>query len=161
MKLRGIKPEDNISIAAVIRTVMEEHGIDRPGSVYTDPTTDQLYELFQQKGSKYTLAESEGRILGGCGIYPTKGLPYGCVELVKLYLLKEARGTGLGEHLMRLAIDNARELGYTQVYLESMPELNSAIGLYEKLGFTKLQGPLGDSGHFACDLWMLLDISQY
>lgn len=158
MNIRALRPEDNTSIAAVIRTVMEEHGIDRPGSVYTDPTTDQLFELFQREGSAYTLVESDGQIIGGCGIYPTDGLPDGCVELVKLYLLKEARGTGLGERLMRLSIARACELGYTHVYLESMPELNSAIGLYEKLGFRKRSSALGNSGHFACDVWMLLEL---
>ena len=158
MKIRPIQKSDNPKIARVIRDVMIEHRIDKPGSVFTDPTTDRLYELFGKERSAYWIVELNGQIVGGCGIYPTAGLPSGCVELVKLYLLKETRGTGLGKKLMLKCIEQAAELGYTQVYLESMPELNSAIGLYEKLNFKPLDGPLGNSGHYACDVWMIRDI---
>ncbi len=155
MKFRRIQSEDNISIAQVIRTVMIEHKIDKPGSVFTDPDTDRLYELFQNEKSIYWILESDGRILGGCGIYPTEGLPENCAELVKLYLLKESRGLGRGKQLMEKCIESAISLGYSSLYLESMPELNSALGLYEDLGFESLDGPLGNSGHYACDIWML------
>ena len=147
MNIRPLELSDNPKIAKVIREIMIEHRIDKPGSVFTDPTTDDLYSLFQKDGAAYWIVESNGEIMGGCGIYPTDGLPNECVELVKLYLLKETRGKGLGEQLMRKCIEQAKEIGYSQVYLESMPELNSAIGLYEKLGFKQLDKAMGNSGH--------------
>jgi len=49
----------------------------------------------------------------------------------------------------------AKENGYTQVYLESMPELAKAVSIYEKVGFKALDHPLGNSGHDGCDIWML------
>lgn len=128
--------------------------------MYTDPTTGQLYELFGTPGSIYFVSEEEGRILGGCGIFPTKGLPEGHAELVKLYLREEARGKGLGRKLMEVSISWAAESGYTKIYLETFKELSSAIGLYRSLGFQDLPGPLGDSGHHACPVWMLLDMSE-
>ena len=145
-------------MAEVIRSVMREHGIDRPGSVYTDPTTDELYTLFQKKGSCYFVLEDQGKLLGGCGIFPTEGLPESCAELVKLYLVSELRGQGWGEKLMQYSIDMAYSMGYRKIYLESMPELNKAIGLYEKLGFKPLSAAMGNSGHYACEVWMLLDL---
>ena len=42
-----ISKEDNVQIASVIRSVLKEHGADKPGTVYTDPTTDALFQLFQ------------------------------------------------------------------------------------------------------------------
>lgn len=156
--LRPIATQDNEAIAGLIREVMREHGIDRPGSVYTDPTTDRLYELFRKPGSCYFIAESEGRILGGCGIYPTEGLPEGCAELVKLYVSSTLRGQGWGTELMKQSIAAAREMGYRSIYLESMPELNKAISLYERMGFITLDGPMGNSGHYACNIWMLLNL---
>lgn len=158
-KIREIRPDDNRHIATVIRSVMKEHGIDRPGSVYTDPTTDDLYALFRTDGSAYFVVETEEGIMGGCGLYPTEGLPAGCVELVKLYLLPTLRGKGLGEALIRKCMDEARRSGYSSMYLESMPELNSALGLYERLGFRYLTHSLGNSGHYACNVWMLLTLS--
>ena len=153
--IRLIKPEDNETIAKVIRSILEEHRMNKPGTVYTDPTTDHLYELFRTPGSRYRIIEVDGKICGGCGIYPTKGLPEGCVELVKLYLIPELRGKGLGRKLLTLCAEDAKEMGYNSLYLESMPELNSAVGLYESVDYKKLDQPMGDSGHFACNLWML------
>ena len=155
MNIRAIRKEDNVELAKVIRGVLTEHGVDRPGTVYTDPTTDALFELFQDKGAFYFVAENENSILGGSGIYPTPGLPDGCIELVKIYLNNTARGKGLGKQLMQVCIDKAKDFGFTSIYLETMPELSSAIGLYENMGFKKLNERLGDSGHFACDLWMV------
>lgn len=158
MIIRPIQPKDNLVIAKVIRTALEEYGVNKPGTVYTDPTTDHLFELFQTKKAAYFILQEGEAILGGCGIYPTKGLPKGCTELVKLYLAKEARGKGLGKALMQASIDFAKNQKYTSVYLESLPELNSAVQLYKKLGFKTLSNPLGDSGHFACDLWMVKNL---
>jgi len=41
------------------------------------------------------------------------------------------------------------------VYLETMPELKQALKVYEKFGFRYLEGPMGNSGHTGCSLWML------
>ena len=85
----------------------------------------------------------------------TKGLPNKTCELVKLYLAPEARGTGLGKALMLKAMAWAREAGYEQVYLETMPELSNAVTMYEKLGYNRLTQSLGNSGHDGCSIWML------
>lgn len=155
IRIRPIEHKDNVKIAAVIRDILTEHGMNKPGTVFTDPTTDHLFELFQTDNSFYFVVEEGDRILGGCGIYPTQGLPVGCAELVKLYLSKELRGKGLGKELMEMSTVKARDLGFNQLYLESMPELNSAVGLYRKMGYKVLDQPLGNSGHYACDLWMV------
>tara|TARA_B100000508_G_scaffold141092_1_gene146416 strand:- start:75680 stop:76171 length:492 start_codon:yes stop_codon:yes gene_type:complete len=156
--IRPIKKEDNVELAKVMRTSLEEFGEAKPGTVYTDPTTDRLYELFREQGSYYFVAEDKGQVIGGCGIYPTKGLPVKYAELVKLYLRSSYRGKGLGKELMLKCFEKARELGYSHLYLESIPALNKAVHLYEKVGFEKLGHRLGDSGHFSCDLWMIKEL---
>lgn len=155
MVLRTIEQADNKAVAKLIREVLKEFGVDKPGTVYYDPTTDHLFELFQEKGSIYYLAIENNQILGVSGLFPTKNLPKGCVELVKLYASKTARGKGLGKLLIQKCIEQAKEFGYSSVYLETLPELNQAIGLYESLGFERLEQPLGESGHHACTIWML------
>jgi putative acetyltransferase len=154
--IRPLHPEDNSALALVIRQTLAEFGANHPNTVYYDPSTDHLFELFSAApGSRYYVAEKAGRVLGGAGIYPTDGLPQGTCELVKMYLLPEARGLGLGRHLIDQVLREAKELGYTQVYLESMPELTKAVGIYEKFGFNSLLGPMGNSGHTGCAIWML------
>ncbi len=155
-KIRLIEPTDNIAIAKIIRDTLVEFGANHPGTVFFDPTTDHLFELFaNQPGSRYWVVELDGILVGGAGIYPTAGLPDGTCELVKLYLLPQARGIGLGKRLMTQCHDEAKTLGFKQVYLETMPELTIAVPLYEKMGYKYLPGALGDSGHFGCALHMI------
>jgi len=156
--IRPLRVEDNKPLAKVIRTVMAEFGINRPGTVYYDPTTDDLFTLFKTPRSTYFVVEMDGEIVGGAGVFPTPNLPEGWCELVKLYLLSNTRGKGLGRLLIEKCFDAAKTMGYTNMYLESMPELNTALGLYEKLGFTYLPGQLGNSGHFGCDIFMVKEL---
>lgn len=158
MHIRPIEPGDNQQLAKVIRTSLAEFGANKPGTVYFDPTTDALYELFRTPGSCYYVAVLNEEVIGGCGIFPTENLPDGTCELVKLYVTKEARGTGLGKELMEKSMSWAKANSYSQVYLESMPELSKAVSIYKKLGFTSLDHPLGNSGHDGCDIWMLKKI---
>lgn len=94
-------------------------------------------------------------MVGGAGIYPTDALPEATCELVKMYLKPEARGLGLGRMLIEKCLVVAKDMGYKQVYLESMPELQKALSVYEKFGFEYLKGPMGNSGHTGCSRWML------
>ena len=153
--VRLIRKEDNPEIAGIIRSVLAEFKANKPGTVYYDPTTDDLFKLFSAPRREYWILEAGEKIVGGAGVYPTEGLPEGCCELVKLYLRPEARGKGYGRLLINKCFASAAKFGFKQVYLETMPELKNAVGLYQQCGFTYLNGPLGNSGHFGCDLWML------
>lgn len=156
VEIRTITPSDNEALALVIRNTLLEFGANHPNTVYYDPTTDHLFELFDSApGSRYFVAVRDQVVLGGAGIYPTEGLPEGTCELVKLYLSPEARGAGLGRFLLEKCLKEAASAGYNQVYLESMPELGKAVGMYEKFGFEPLPGPMGNSGHTGCGIWML------
>ena len=153
--IRDLRKEDNPALAKVVKDTLAEFGANHPNTVYYDPTTDTLFEVFQTPRSKYFLAEINNKIVGGGGIYPTDGLPPDTCELVKMYLLPEARGLGLGRTLIEKCIEAAAENGFKKIYLETMPELKQALSVYEKFGFEFLKGPMGNSGHTGCSLWML------
>ena len=155
IKLRTIQKEDNVQLAQIIRDTLTEFKANKPGTVYYDETTDQLFELFQKPRSIYYVALMDDEIVGGGGIYPSEGLPNGTCELVKMYLLPEARGIGLGKRIIEECLAFAKENGYTQVYIESMPELENALKVYEKFGFKYISAPLGNTGHHGCEKWML------
>lgn len=155
---RLINETDNKELADLIRSVFREFGIDRPGTVYFDPSTDNLYELFRTEGSVYWIAEENGKMTGGCGVFPTPDLPEGCAELVKFYLLAPWRGKGIGRTLMEKCFESAKKYGYRQLYLESLPELEKAVSMYIKAGFRFINHSLGNSGHFGCNIWMIKDL---
>lgn len=156
--IRTIKPEDNKALAVIVRNALAEFGANKPGTVYYDPTTDNLYDLFKAKKSIYYVAEMDGIIIGGAGIFPSAGLDENTCELVKMYLQPAVRGMGLGGRLIQKCLEFAKTTGYKQVYIETMPELRKAMGVYEKFGFRYLDGPMGNTGHFGCEIWMLKEL---
>jgi putative acetyltransferase len=155
--IRPIQPKDNVHIAKIIRDTLKEHGANKPGTVYYDDSTDHLYEVFDlTPASCYFIAEGEkGEVLGGGGIYPTPGLNVGTAEMVKLYLKPEGRGYGVAKAIILKCEQEAVAMGYTHIYLESMPELSKAVTIYEKIGYTYLTEAQGNSGHCGCDIWMI------
>lgn len=158
MNIRPIKESDNAALALLIRAAFDEYDAPKKGTVYSDPTTDNLFELFHKKKSVLWVAELEGIVVGCCGLYPTVGLPNNCVEIVKFYLSKPSRGKGIGKSLLERTIESAVELGYLQLYIESLPEFSNAVQMYKKLGFLVLNDPLGSSGHTSCNIWMIKNL---
>ncbi len=154
IRIREIISEDNSSLANIIRKSLEEFGAAKPGTVYFDETTDNLFDLFKTNKSAYFVLLRGDEVVGGGGFYPTLNLPEDTCELVKLYLSGQARGQGLGKMLMQKCEAAAYAAGYTYMYLETMPELRIAVPMYEKMGYHYLDAPLGNSGHGGCDVWM-------
>ena len=153
--IRNILKTDNSALAKIVKETLAEFGANHPGTVYYDVTTDMLFELFQKEKAVYNVAELNGEVVGGGGIYPTDGLPIDTCELVKMYLLPKARGLGLGKIMIEKCIEQAKQKGFKKIYLETMPELKQALNVYAKFGFEYLKGPMGNSGHTGCSLWML------
>jgi len=104
--------------------------------------------------------EPDGKVVGSCGFYPTDNLPIGCVEMVKFYIEPKSRGLGVGKALMQEAESKAKEFGYSEMYIESLPLYKRAVTIYEKHGYKWLQEPLGNSGHTSCDVWMLKNLDS-
>lgn len=157
--IREVKQEDELYLAKLIREVFEEHNAPRTGTVYSDPTTNNLHQLFQIPTSVLWVAETDNTILGCCGVYPTEGLDTDCAELVKFYLSQKARGKGIGKKLMEQCMQSAIKFGYKKLYLESLPQFSKAVGMYEKLGFQKLEHAMGNSGHTTCNIWMIKELN--
>ena len=155
LTIRPIQSSDNEILAKIIRLCFRDFGAPTAGTVFEDPTTDDLYALFREEKSVLWVAEWGGKVVGCCGIYPSDNLPEDYVELVKLYLSADARGKGIGKALMQKSIESAGKLGYSTIYIESLPEFDIAVSLYEKSGFIRLKTPMGATGHPGCNVWMV------
>jgi putative acetyltransferase len=160
LELIELKEENDAILASIIRNTLAEFGANHPGTVYFDPETDHLSTVFTVPRCWYRLAKLDGEIVGGAGFYPSPGLPEDTCELVKMYLLPQARGKGIGQYLLTACIEEAKKKGYRKMYLETMPELKNAIQLYEKNGFRYLDQQSGQTGHFGCGIWMIRDLYQ-
>ena len=78
------------------------------------------------------MAEQDDQLLGCCALL---SIAHAEFEIAKMAVTERARGTGIGRRLLTAAIERARALGATRLYLETNSSLGSAVHLYESLGF--------------------------
>jgi len=156
--IREISKADNKQIAQVIRDVLVEFGAPKVGTAYEDVSLDDMAKTYNRERSAYFVIEREGKILGGAGVAPLVGLEEHICELQKMYFLTEVRGIGLGEELMKKCLENVRAFGYKKCYLETLPYMDAARKLYTKVGFETLDKPMGNTGHYSCNVWMIKEL---
>lgn len=158
MTIRKIEVKDNQKIEAIIKSTILEFGLPTTGSAYEDSDTQAMYEAYQGTNAIYFVAEADDKVIGGGGIKPLQGSDNSICELQKMYLKPSSRGKGYGKKIFDRCLLAAKELGYKQCYLESDPSMTSAINIYEKNGFKHLKGPIGNTGHVACGVWMIKNL---
>lgn len=156
--IREIKADDNAHIEQIIKACFHEFDIPLTGTAYEDVETTQMFESYQNDNEVYYVIDNNGDILGGAGIKHLKDFEDDICELQKMYYSPKVRGKGLGKKMFEKCLKVAKELGYKKCYLESASQLKAAIHIYESFGFKHLEGPLGNTGHFSCGVWMIKDL---
>ncbi|MFP7168659.1 GNAT family N-acetyltransferase [Terribacillus sp. 7520-G] len=156
MNIREIAERDNQPVEQLIRTCLKEFGADKPGTAWSDPDLGRFHSLYQKPGSRYWVVEQEGKIVAGCGIGPIPGHPEVC-ELQKMYAAKDTRGTGIAHDLLQTALTFARR-HYRRCYLETLSSMAAANRFYLKNGFRRMDKPLSETEHYACDVWYIKDL---
>ncbi len=155
--IREIKAEDDAQVAAVIRDVLIEFGVPKVGTAYEDVALDCMTITYSAPKMVYYVLDDNGKVIGGAGIAPLEGEVDVC-ELQKMYFLPEARGTGLGSAMMTKCLEKAKDLGFKKCYLETLPYMKAATKLYGKVGFETLEAPMGNTGHYSCNVWMIKEL---
>ena len=115
-----------------------------PVAAYVDP------------GGAVLIAEAEGEVIGCVALAARAS---GAYELSKMAVSPAARGRGVGRKLLAAAIDHARSLGATSVYLGSSKRLPSAVHLYEAFGFEHVPRETLDLASTRIDVFMALDVA--
>lgn len=102
------------------------------------PTSDELTALLNGNGSSLIVArepDENSEIVGILSLTIYR-VPTGVRSLVEDVVVDEhMRGRGIGNALVRYAIDLAREAGANGVALTSNPQREAANHLYQSMGF--------------------------
>ncbi len=64
--------------------------------------------------------------------------PHGTCHLDRMVVHPDHRGKGMGKDLTKFIIDLARERRASKVWLDTTPTLESAVKLYESMGFKEV-----------------------
>jgi|TARA_B110000967_G_scaffold209300_1_gene264826 putative acetyltransferase len=156
--IREIEAKDNEELANLVRSVILEMGAPKVGTAYEDKATDQMFETYQKDKAKYFVVELQNKVIGGAGIARLDDFQGNTCELQKMYFLPVARGKGLGAQLITVCLDKAKEFGFENCYLETLPYMEAAVKLYKKYGFLNLDKPMGNTCHYSCNVWMIKKI---
>ena len=156
--IREIQPEDNSAIAAVIRAVFITDDFPKTGTAFADKQLDSMFEAYHKPRAVYYVVVQNGKIVGGGGISQLDNTEDNICELQKMYFLSEVRGKGVGQQMIQRCLEAATAFGYDQCYLETLPEMEAAQHLYQKMGFRYICAPLGNTGHSTCPVWMIKDL---
>ena len=77
-------------------------------------------------------------------------------ELKRLYVRPGFRGEGYGELLLERIMGDAKRIGYKYMYLDTLPFLKKAIGMYRRRGFVDIEkysdSPIDDTIYMRCAL---------
>ena len=93
-------------------------------------------ELILDQGGHIYFARLDGQIVGTIGLIKDGEKLY---EIVKMAVDPKAQGKQIGKKLLLHAIEKARALGGTKIWLESNTVLEPAIALYRKVGFYEVE----------------------
>jgi ribosomal protein S18 acetylase RimI-like enzyme len=85
-------------------------------------------------GSLLLAFSAAGAPVGCVGVRPFPAEPGTC-EMKRLHISLGARNGGLGRALAEAALEAATRAGYTQMRLDTLPEMIVAQALYRRLGF--------------------------
>jgi putative acetyltransferase len=160
--LRPLTPSDNAALKNLIMDTLTEFGCIGPGFASSDPELEDLYSVYygnhKNNESAYWVIvdEQSGKLLGGGGFSRLKktSLDEAVCELQKVYFSAELRGKGFGRKLLELCMEEATRAGYREMYLETVPQMQNAVSLYQKFGFKLLPTYMGDTGHRGCTIFM-------
>lgn len=79
----------------------------------------------------------DNKIIGTVAIRILDKVNYIC-ELKSMYVLPSFQGKGYGRRLLEHALDQAKQLDYKIIRLDTTSELKQAISLYSKYGFYEI-----------------------
>lgn len=118
-----IRPMEREDVDAVSR--LEEETFSMPWS------RDAFLEMVTKEDAAYYVAESDGGIVGGCGVL----LIAGEGNITNVAVAESARNNGIGTRLLQYMMEEGYRNGLTAFTLEVRVSNAAAIHVYEKLGF--------------------------
>jgi GNAT superfamily N-acetyltransferase len=97
---------------------------------------EALPGIYGPPSGEIILAKRGDHVLGCIAIKPLEP-PHMC-EIKRLFVREQVRGIGVGKALVEAAIQTARDLGYREIKLDTLPQMQGAIALYQACGFVPI-----------------------
>ena len=123
-----------ISAAALFRAYAASLPVDLAPQGFSQEL-DSLPGVYGPPGGELLLAKRGDHVLGCIAV---KKLAPGVAEIKRLFVRPKERKAGLGKALIEAVLLTAKQLGYIEVKLDTLPEMTPAIALYESFSFAPI-----------------------
>ena len=151
--IKQVKKSDDIE---TVQTLFDEYvtalNIDLTFQNY-DNERRHIADIYLPPTGALYLAENNGASAGCVGLRKLDGQR---CEMKRLYVRPDFRGMGLGAALCYQIIEKGRQLGYTEMLLDTLASMHGAVALYRSLGFKQIapyyHNPLPDAQYLALRL---------
>jgi putative acetyltransferase len=134
--IRETTAADGDAVRTIVATVLAEYGLALDLSDTDSDLKDVPSGYHRRGGSFKVIVRTDGRIVGCGGLMPR--LNGRDCEIRKMYLLREARGHGLGKQLLGELVREAAARNAERVVLDTLSVLKEARTLYESFGFKQV-----------------------
>ena len=154
--IRPARSEDSAAAAAVVHAVYDEHGFTwEEGGYHAD------LEDVERAFDAFWVAESDGSVVGCVGLRSDVLVLEGTdCSLERLYVLPDARGSGLGSALLQAAVAGARGLGFARMEIWSDKLLTEAHRLYERHGAEVVAERIHDDPDASAEWGLVLGLNR-
>jgi GNAT superfamily N-acetyltransferase len=123
------------SAAALFRAYAKSLPVDLAPQGFSQELAS-LPGIYAPPGGELLLAKRGDHVLGCIALKPLE--PPKVAEIKRLFVRPQARGKGVGKALVQAAIMAAKQLGYGEIKLDTLPGMEGAIALYKAAGFTAI-----------------------
>ena len=134
-----IRPVNNQNDIESIRTLFKEYekaiGVDLCFQGFAEELADLPGRYSSPEGA-LLLAFVDSQLAGCVAL---RWFDYNTCEMKRLYVRPEFRGLGLGRKLAVKVIEEATQIGYTRMRLDTLPSMTEAIAMYKTLGFMEIE----------------------
>lgn len=135
---RGFSERDRATIVELLREYEASLGISLCFQDFETEVAGLPGAYGPPRGQMLLLRDAASNNLVGCvAVRPVPDAPDMC-EMKRLYLRPAARGGGHGRKLALAIMDEARQLGYRRICLDTLLSMQAAQALYRSLGFREM-----------------------
>jgi ribosomal protein S18 acetylase RimI-like enzyme len=135
---RGFSERDRAAIVQLLREYEASLGISLCFQDFETEVASLPGAYGPPRGQMLLLRDAASNDLVGCVAVRTVPEAPDMCEMKRLYLRPAARGRGHGRKLALAVMDEARQLGYRRICLDTLLSMQAAQALYRSLGFREL-----------------------
>ncbi|HWU54238.1 MAG TPA: GNAT family N-acetyltransferase [Rhizomicrobium sp.] len=122
------------SAAALFRAYAKSLPVDLAPQGFSQELAS-LPGVYAPPGGELLLAKRGDHVLGCIALKP---LEPRIAEIKRLFVRPQARGKGVGKALIGAVIAAAKQAGYGEIKLDTLPGMEGAIALYKAAGFAPI-----------------------